>query len=99
MMLITKSQMGELLAASDQGMRPIVKLFMGKLTWLVTGIAPDGRVYGYADIGMQCVEWGSLCFVNELPTLKVGPAYLERDLHFKDNPKINWLEKDSLVGC
>lgn len=98
MTLITKAQYTKLVEAGYQNMRPIIKLFGGPLTWLVTGIE-DGILYGYADLGMGCVEWGGLISEDELPTLKTGIAYLERDRYFEDDPSIKWLDKTSLVGC
>jgi len=98
MTLITKAQYTQLIKAGDKNTRPIVKLFVENLTWLVTGIR-NGILYGYADLGMQCVEWGSLCHESELPTLKGRIAYLERDYYFKDDPSVNWMKKETLVGC
>jgi len=81
MTLITKADMKKLIAAGYNGRKPIVKLFMANITWLVTGIE-DGYFYGYGDIGQGLVEWGSLTNVEELPTIKSGPFYMERDRHF-----------------
>lgn len=97
MTLITKDQMKALKNAGYNGARPIVKLFSGNLTWLITGIE-DGILYGWADLGMECVEWGGLVDVSELPTFKVGPFYLERDRYFVDDPSVNYGELDSLTG-
>jgi hypothetical protein len=98
MTLIRKSDYTKLIESGSMGMRPIIKLFGGPLTWLVTGIE-GGILYGYADLGMGCVEWGSLCHEDELPTFRAGFAFIERDRFFEDDVTINWLEKDSLVGC
>lgn len=98
MVLISKSQFQKLLEGGDQNMRPIVKLFGGSLTWLLTGITEDGRVWGYADLGMECVEFGSLCFVSDLPKMKCGPFYLERDRYFNDDAAVNYLNLTSLSG-
>lgn len=97
MVLITGSQYEELVKAGYQNMKPIVKLFGGPLTWLVTGIE-DGILYGYADLSMGCVEWGGLCNESELPTLKTGIAYLERDRHWKHTEGTKYLLLDSLIG-
>ncbi len=97
MVLIGKPDMRKLLKSGSKGMTPIIKLFGGPLTWLVTGIE-DGLLYGYADIGQQCVEWGSLIHISELPTLKTGIAYIERDRWFKPQPLVKYLELDSLSG-
>lgn len=97
MELISRDEMQKLLAAGYDGSRPIVKLFVANLTWLVTGIE-DGILYGFADLGMDCVEWGSLIGIDELPTFRVGPFYLEKDLYFEDDPSVNYFEVDTLVG-
>jgi len=98
MCLITKAQMRALRTADHSNTTPIIKLFMGCLTWLVTEIDSDGILWGYADIGQGQVEFGTLCHVSELPTLKVGPAYIERDYYFKPVPGTKYLEMESLVG-
>jgi hypothetical protein len=101
MKLFTKEIEEKLTKAGYSNMRPICKLFTpwGAATWLVTG-EEDGILYGYGDLGMGCVEWGGLFSKEEIAAIK-GPMGLkvERDLHFKDDPAINWLEKDSLAGC
>lgn len=98
MMLITGPQYEALVKAGRAGETPIIKLFMCNLTWLVTGIDEDGILYGWADLGLQCVEWGSLCHVDELPTLKVGFAYLERDRGWKHKDGANYGSLDTLIG-
>ena len=99
MMLIPAAEMKRLLKSGSKGMRPIVKLFGGPLTWLVTGIDSESILWGYADLNMGCVEFGTLCHVSELPTLKTGIAYIERDRFFEDDPAVNWFDKESLSGC
>lgn len=97
MVLIPTATYAALTKAGYEGSVPLVKLFMGPLTWLVTGIE-DGILYGYADLGMGCVEWGGLCHESELPTMKVGIAYLERDMHWTHKDGAKYLEMESLVG-
>jgi hypothetical protein len=97
MTLITKAEMVKLLKAGYEGMTPIVKLFGGPITWLVTGIE-DGILYGYGDIGQQCVEWGGLISIEELPTLRTGIAYIERDRWFRHVEGTKYLDMESLVG-
>lgn len=97
MVLITGNQYEELVKAGYQNMTPIVKLFGGPLTWLVTGIE-DGILYGYGDIGQGCVEWGGLCHESELPTLRTGIAYLERDRSWKHKEGTQYLSLDTLIG-
>ena len=99
MCLITKAQYKKLREVGHENMRPIIKLFGGPLTWLVTEIDEDGILWGYGDLSQGCVEFGSLCHESELPEMKCPIAYLERDRFFKDDPSINWLERESLAGC
>ena len=100
MKLLTKEIESKLTKAGYDGTRPICKFFTpwGRATWLITGIE-DGILYGYADLGMDCVEWGGIGTVEELESIK-GPFGLgiERDLHWEDDPNVNYLDKDSLVG-
>jgi len=95
--LITKNQMQQLIDAGYEGMTPIVKLFAGPVTWLLTGYE-DGYFYGYGDLSQGCVEWGGLTNIEELPTFKVGPFWLERDTWFKHTEGTNYLNMDSLAG-
>jgi hypothetical protein len=106
MTLITKAQMAKLVKAgekyesgndSDSIGKPIVKLFGGSLTWLVTHIESSGLIFGYADMGFQCVEFGALCHLSDLPTMKTGIAYLERDRWWKSSGK-NPLLSENLIG-
>jgi hypothetical protein len=97
MVLITGDQYEKLVKAGYNNMTPIVKLFGGPLTWLVTGIE-DGILFGYGDIGHGCVEWGSLCNESELPTLRTGIAYLERDRNWKHTEGTQYLSLDTLIG-
>ena len=77
--------------------RPIIKLFMGNLTWLVTHIESSGVLIGYADLGFGCVEFGGLAHIDELASIKVGIAFLERDRYWKDEKETNYLIKDCLL--
>lgn len=97
MTLITKAEMTKLVKAGYAGMTPIVKLFMGPITWLLTGYE-DGYFYGYGDISQGCVEWGGLTNEEELPTLKVGIAYIERDRHFSHVDGTKYLDLKTLTG-
>jgi hypothetical protein len=80
--------------------RPLFKLFTPwtNCTWLIT-CEEDGILYGYGDLGMGCVEWGSLFTREEVEAIR-GPFGLriERDLHFSDTPSVNYLDLDSLAG-
>jgi hypothetical protein len=100
MTLITKDQMKQLTKAGHDNMVPLVKLFMGPLTWLVTGIE-DEILYGYGDVGQGCVEWGSLTTTEYLPSIEYRFGFLERDRYYKVNNSIspdNYFEMKSLVG-
>jgi hypothetical protein len=99
MTLIPAAEMKRLLKSGSEGVRPIVKLFGGPLTWLVTGVDESGTLWGFGDLSMGCVEFGTLCHISELPTLKTGIAYIERDRFFEDDPSVNWFDKETLAGC
>lgn len=94
----------EVLNTTDKIPRPVVKLFnpCGAATWLICAmeeVEGDTILWGYADLGMQCVEFGTIS-LNEIQSLRLPMGLkIERDLHWKDNPEINWLDKDSLAGC
>lgn len=100
MKLFTKEIMTKLESAGHQNMRPICKLFVpwGAATWLVTSVE-DEILYGYGDLGVGIVEWGGLFSIQEIESLR-GPFGLkvERDLHFKDDVTVNYLDLTSLAG-
>ena len=95
--LLTVSDQKKLIKAGYKNTKPIVKLFVGPLTWLVTGMEND-ILYGYADLSMGCVEFGSLIHINELNTIKQGPFYLEKDRWFNHKDGAKYLEMSSLCG-
>jgi len=99
---LTKELHRKLREASPDNMRPIVKFFnpMGAATWLICYLEPDDDVaWGYADLGMGCVEFGTIS-LKELQSIKLKfGLYIERDYHFQDKPEVNWLEKASLAGA
>ena len=100
MKIFTKEIEEALKKSKYSDMRPIFKLFCpwGAGTWLVTS-EEDGILNGYADLGFGCVEYGGLFSREEMLDIK-GPFGLkiERDLHFKDDPSVNYLELDTLAG-
>jgi len=110
MTLITKAEMTKLVKAGEKYMnsdsigRPIVKIFGGSLTWLITHIEIDTSEHaqhllcGYADLGFGCVEYGSLIELSELPSMKIKFFYPERDRWFKDDKTVNYLERETLSG-
>lgn len=98
-----KSQLAALHAAyaANKMDTPIVKFFnpCGAGTWLICGIEPDNNImWGWADLGMGCVEYGTIS-LQELSELKLPFGLtIERDLHFKHKPGTNYGELSSLVG-
>ena len=98
MTLITKAERTKLLKAGYNGRDPIVKLFMGPITWLLTG-EEDGYLYGFGDIGQGCVEWGSLTNIEELPTIRHRMGfYMERDRWFSPKAGVNYTSLETLTG-
>lgn len=95
--LMSENLYQDLVKAGYDGQVPLVKYFMGSLTWLVTGIE-DGILYGWADLGMGCVEWGGLISTDELGTIHNGPFWLERDMHFTHKDGADYGSLDSLTG-
>lgn len=85
MTLITKSQMRELAKAGYNNEVPILKFFLGPITWYATCVE-DEILYGYGDMGMGIVEWGSLTALEELPNIKSSFIYMERDKWFTPDP-------------
>jgi hypothetical protein len=101
MKLLTKELTTKLEASGYKNMKPIVKLFnpWGSATWLLTGME-DGILYGYADLGMGCVEWGGIASLEEFEAIR-GPFGLkiERDLYWTPKEGANYCEKESLIGA
>lgn len=65
---------------------PVVKLFnpLGAATWLLSELAPDEPdiAFGLCDLGMDCVELGSVS-LNELRSLRLPLGLgIERDRHW-----------------
>jgi len=101
MKLLTAELKKKLTKAGYTNMNPICKLFTpwGRSTWLITGIE-DGILYGFADLGMGCVEWGSIASIEELESIR-GPFGLkiERDLYWTPAAVVNYCERESLIGA
>jgi hypothetical protein len=102
MKLLTKELTVKLNRAGYAGTKPICKLFVpwGRSTWLITGME-DGILYGYADLGMGCVDWGGIATIEELEAIR-GPGGLriERDLYWspKDG-EVEYCGMESLIGA
>jgi hypothetical protein len=102
MKLLTKELTEKLNRAGYAGTKPICKLFVpwGRSTWLITGIE-DGILYGYADLGMGCVEWGGIESVESLEAVR-GPfgMKIERDLYWEPvEGEVEYCRMESLVGA
>lgn len=83
MKLITKDIEKKLLNASHDNMAPICKFFnpAGRGTWLITKMESDkDTLWGYADLGMDCVEFGTIS-LSELTNVRLPFGLkIERDL-------------------
>jgi hypothetical protein len=102
MKLLTKELTAKLNRAGYAGTKPICKLFTpwGRATWLITGIE-DGILYGYADLGMGCVEWGGIESVESLEAVR-GPfgMKIERDLYWEPvDGEVEYCGMESLIGA
>ena len=102
MKLLTKELTEKLNRAGYAGTKPICTLFTpwGRATWLITGIE-DGILYGYADLGMGCVEWGGIASLEELEAIR-GPfgMRIERDLYWEPvEGDVEYGLMESLVGA
>jgi hypothetical protein len=102
MKLLTKELTAKLNRAGYAGTKPICKLFVpwGRSTWLITGIE-DGILYGYADLGMGCVEWGGIATIEELEAIR-GPfgMKIERDLYWSSKDgEVEYCGMESLIGA
>lgn len=87
MKIFTKAQEEQLIkngqAGEDPARTPVVKLFGGACTWLIS--EKDGDyLFGLCDLGMGFPELGYVSQV-ELEAIKFPPFGLriERDLHFR----------------
>ena len=104
MKIITKEIENKLNKAGYYGDKAIFKLFTpwANATWVIFGRDPEDEdvLYGVSDLGMGCVEAGSI-YLPELLEVK-GPFGLkvERDLHFSSDKDINhFLNMESLAGA
>lgn len=91
-------EQGKRASETGESTPPVVKLFMENVTWLVTEIDDQGILSGWADLGLGLVEWGSLCHVDELPTLRGRIAWMERDRHWKHKEGTDYGSRHTLIG-
>ena len=82
----------------------ICKFFnpVGAATWLITQLDPEGGdiMYGLADLGMGCVEYGSIS-LSEIQSLRLPFGLtIERDLHFdpKGRKVSDFIGMETLCG-
>ena len=77
----------------------IIQAGIGVITLRITGME-DGILYGYADLGMGCVEWGGIETLESLESIR-GPFGLkiERDLYWTPKEGVNYSERESLIGA
>ena len=103
MKLLTADLKKKLTKAGYDNMKPICKLFMpwGRATWLITGMDRNGVLYGFADLGMGCVEWGGIESLEGLEAIR-GPfgMKIERDLYWTPSEQeVEYCRMESLAGA
>ncbi len=77
--------------------KPVVKLFCGRATWLLTELDEDARLFGLCDLGMGFPELGYVSLA-ELESLNTFPP-LERDRYFTATKTISkYAEEARRVG-
>lgn len=97
MKLLTKDLEIKLLTADYDSMTPIVKFFnpVGCQTWLACSaekVGDDFILQAYCDLGMGCVEFGSVS-LKDLMSVKLPMGLkIERDLHWKADKTKNYTD-------
>lgn len=87
MKIFTKAQEAQLIengkADEDTTRKPVVRLFGGACTWLISEKFVDGTLFGLCDLGMGSPELGYV-LQAELEAIRFPPFRLpiERDMHF-----------------
>lgn len=105
MELLTPELEQQLRKAKPNKMQPLAKFFnpAGAQTWLVCALESDGdTLWGYADLGLGCVEYGTIS-LSELRGVRIfgGALGIERDLHIdltKCKPAVDILSLETLSG-
>ena len=81
-----------------------LKLFnaTGGQTWLINSIEEDGNImWGLADLGFGCVEWGTMSLSEMLECKRtMGFRFmLERDMYWSGGKVSDFIGRDNLAGC
>jgi hypothetical protein len=104
MKLLTKEIERKLNLAGSRGNKVVCKFFnpCGAGTWLICGRDEEEKdiLYGAADIGFGCVEFGTIS-LSELENVKLPFGLkIERDLHCSvEGEDVNtFLDRDNLSG-
>ena len=77
--------------------KPVVKIFGGSATWLLTELDEDDRIFGLCDLGMGFPELGYV-LLAELESHRGFPL-IERDLHFAADKTLSEYAKDAREHC
>lgn len=101
MELLTKELEAQLLAGNDEDI--VCKFFnpVGAGTWLITRMDDDrDTLWCLADLGMDCVESGTVSLSELKGTRLPGGLSIERDICFKPNGRkvSDFAYRDSLSG-
>lgn len=104
MQIMTKPILAQLKKNFEtESMQPAMKLFnpAGCQTWLIATLAPDGdTVQMYADLGFDCVEWGTGSLKEILNLRLPFGMKIERDRYFDGKKLIpsELLQRKNLSG-
>ena len=80
----------------------VLKLFdcCGAGTWCITQIEPDGdTMWGLCDLGMDCIEYGTVSLKEILSVRNKLGLGIERDLHYRGGKVSELSKRDHLAGC
>lgn len=75
--------------AGERDFEPVVKLFGGAITILLTECDEDGLAFGITDLGFGCPEMGYIS-MDELAAARIGGVFrLEQDLYFQPDKTLS----------
>lgn len=73
----------------EEDYKPVVKLFGGAITILLTECDEDGLAFGISDLGMGEAEIGYVS-LDEIAAVKIGGIFpLEQDLYFQPDKTLS----------